>query len=182
MAVTRYKREQQTRLFAQRMFDRQENAKLITKETNRIVDEAIAEGKSPDEIKDIFRVEARKAKNYAMTAAVTDATRIENVAREDAYKQISDMGILIIKTWLTTMDGRQRESHDAINKEEQFIDDKFSIGGMYPGDPKLPPQERYGCRCRTLPEVLGVDKLTAENKAKFISKINQLSNRILNKL
>jgi SPP1 gp7 family putative phage head morphogenesis protein len=55
------------------------------------------------------------------------------------------------KEWLTTIDGRERETHAAINGEIQDIDKPFSNGLMFPGDPSGSPEEIVNCRCVELP-------------------------------
>jgi uncharacterized protein with gpF-like domain len=56
-------------------------------------------------------------------------------------------------SWLTSIDGRERESHAAINGEIVEIGEVFSNGLLYPGDPSGPPEEICNCRCVSLPEL-----------------------------
>lgn len=51
------------------------------------------------------------------------------------------------KTWLTAGDGDVRQSHKRLHGEIVGIDEKFSNGLLYPGDPSGPPAEVIGCRC-----------------------------------
>lgn len=174
MAVSEYQRQRQTELFARRAYDKAAAEKKITKNTEKLLNDALKAGKSPDEIKKILANEARKAENYARTAARTDATRVENQARDDAYQAIAALNVYIIKKWDAIIDSRTRASHDAMNGEEQFAQDEFSNGGMYPGDPKLPPRELYNCRCTTQPEVIGLEDVSDEDKSAAIGEINAL--------
>lgn len=60
------------------------------------------------------------------------------------------------KEWLTSMDGRQRDSHGAANGQIRAIDEPFDVGGhemMHPGDKSAPPGEIVNCRCTELPVV-----------------------------
>lgn len=164
MAISKYKRESQTRLFAQRTYDKQKDAELITKNTERLIDKAIREGKTPDELKKIFTKEARKAENYAKTAMRTDVTRIENKARDDLYNEVFDLGANIIKMWNAVIDTKTRDSHAHMNGEEQLTDDKFSNGGKYPGDSNLPPEERMNCRCWITSKILNLNNIKSGNK------------------
>lgn len=176
--ANRYERQQQ-RYFKQRVYNKIEDKKNVSKAAERRIDKAIKQGKTPAQI---AKNEARIAENYARTAARTDATRLEGLARENAYQEIWDMGVMLAKIWNTIMDGHQRDSHGDMNQEEQFVDDKFSNGGIYPGDPNLPPEERYNCRCNTLPLVLELYKLSDSDKQRFIEKINELNDRVLKEL
>lgn len=55
------------------------------------------------------------------------------------------------KEWLTTIDGRERESHAVMNGEVVAINEQFSNGLMYPGDPSGDASEVVNCRCVELP-------------------------------
>lgn len=178
MAVSDYKRRKQTELFAQRAYDKAAAEKKITKDTKKKIDDAVKAGKSPEDIKKILANEARKAENYAKTAARTDATRVENQARQDAYQAIADLNVYIIKTWDAIIDSRTRASHVHMDREEQFAQDEFSNGGMFPGDPKLPPEEKMNCRCTTQPEVIGLEDVSDEDKSEAIGLINDLISMI----
>ncbi|MFA5385784.1 MAG: phage portal protein [Eubacteriales bacterium] len=57
------------------------------------------------------------------------------------------------KEWLTSIDGRERESHAAINHEVVDIDKQFGNGLSFPGDPSGPPEEVVNCRCVELPVI-----------------------------
>lgn len=53
----------------------------------------------------------------------------------------------IKKTWIAIMDDRTRESHWKTNGEVRSIDEKYSNGLMFPGDPTAPAEEVCNCRC-----------------------------------
>lgn len=58
------------------------------------------------------------------------------------------------KGWLSTQDGRVRETHDAANGQQVDISDVFTVGTAalkHPGDPDGPPGEIINCRCTLLP-------------------------------
>ena len=149
--ANRYQRQQE-RYFKQRTYDKVENYKVISKAAEKRIDKAIKEGKTPAQI---AKREAEISANYAKTAARTDATRVENLARADAMTEIANMGVMMGKKWNTIMDGKQRDTHGAIDGEEQFHDDPYSIGGLFPGDPNLPPSEP-AAQAAQFPEGVGV--------------------------
>ena len=55
------------------------------------------------------------------------------------------------KEWLTAIDGRERASHAVINHEVVGIDESFSNGLRFPGDPNGTAEELCNCRCVLLP-------------------------------
>lgn len=91
------------------------------------------------------------------TAALRDArtmtTSTENGGRMDAMHRAEGMGIKLKKGWLATLDGRTRHSHRLVDGEIVALNEEFSNGCMFPGDPDADPREVYNCRCRLLEDI-----------------------------
>ena len=51
------------------------------------------------------------------------------------------------KAWISVGDDLVRHSHAAQDQEEVAINDRFTNGLLYPGDPEGPPEETCSCRC-----------------------------------
>lgn len=83
----------------------------------------------------------------AARAARTCVTAAENSGRVDSYRRAERLGIKVRKQWLATLDGRTRSSHRELDGESVGVEEAFSNGLMYPGDPSGPGVERYNCRC-----------------------------------
>lgn len=74
----------------------------------------------------------------------------QNAGRMDRLHEAEEMGIEVRKKWLATLDQRTRDTHQALDGQEQPIDEPFVVDGMkidYPGDPFAPPELVYNCRC-----------------------------------
>lgn len=56
-------------------------------------------------------------------------------------------GLTLRKEWVAASDARTRDSHAAIDGETVGMDDAFSNGLMYPGDPSGDAGEVINCRC-----------------------------------
>ena len=105
----------------------------------------------------------------SVTANIVDAT---NRHKDDPYFYSEDRARLIAeeesnsifqytefeeasknkryKTWLTIMDGHQRESHGLVNGTTIPIDEEFILEGgtcQFPREDTLPDEEVCGCRC-----------------------------------
>ena len=105
----------------------------------------------------------------SVTANIVDAT---NRHKDDPYFYSEDRARLIAeeesnsifqytefeeasknkryKTWLTVMDGHQRESHGLVNGTTIPIDEEFILEGgtcQFPREDTLPDEECIGCRC-----------------------------------
>lgn len=85
---------------------------------------------------------------YARTAM----TGAQNAGRIERMQEAREMGIRVKKKWLATLDSRTRDSHAAMDGETRDIDEKFSNGLLYPGDPKGDPAETWNCRCTLINE------------------------------
>ena len=86
----------------------------------------------------------------AMRIARTEGHRIQCQAGMDACHNAKDRGADVVKQWDSTLDGRTRDSHARIDQEIRELDEKFSNGLMFPGDPSGAAAEVIHCRCALL--------------------------------
>jgi hypothetical protein len=66
----------------------------------------------------------------------------------DACYKAKDKGADVVKQWDSTLDSRTRESHMIVDGEIRELDEAFSNGLMFPGDPAGGAAEVINCRCR----------------------------------
>lgn len=104
------------------------------------------------------RYSARLLQLRGEVIARTEGLPAIRAAKREAYQQLVDAGRvdaqLIVRTWITTRDGRERETHGAMSGQKvRGLDAPFrSPGGAmlrYPGDSSLgaPASEIVSCRC-----------------------------------
>lgn len=107
----------------------------------------------------------------AKTIARTESHRIQLTSTADAQQIAKDRGADVVKQWDATLDRRTRPSHQRVDGEIREIDEKFSNGLMYPGDPAGGASEVVNCRCAMLTRArwaLDEDELkTLQDRAKF---------------
>lgn len=84
---------------------------------------------------------------YALRVARTEGHRIQCQATMDACYKAKEKGANVVKQWDSTLDGKTRESHARIHMEIRELDEKFSNGLMFPGDPSGGAAEVVNCRC-----------------------------------
>lgn len=98
------------------------------------------------------QLEAKTGIGYtnAIRIARTEGHRIQCQATMDACYKGRDMGADIVKQWDSTLDGRTRPSHVRIDGEVRELDETFSNGLRFPGDPHGPAREVINCRCALL--------------------------------
>ena len=131
-----------------------------------VIRQGMKKGHSIDKIADsLFKVTDMDIKACYRTAR-TGVTAAENMARIDSFLDAQEMGINMTKQWYATKDNRTRTSHRTIDGERRAIDEPFTNGLMFPGDPDGEPAEVYNCRCTLLGvadefEVLSVPKSPA---------------------
>lgn len=88
--------------------------------------------------------------NNAVRIARTEGHRIQCQSTMDACYKAKDRGADIVKKWDSTLDGKTRTSHAMVDGEIKELDEKFSNGLMFPGDPSGKAAEVVNCRCALL--------------------------------
>lgn len=84
------------------------------------------------------------------TIARTEGHRIQQTSTADAQQTAKAKGADVVKQWDATLDGKTRDSHRRVDGEIRELDEKFSNGLMYPGDPSGGAAEVVNCRCASL--------------------------------
>lgn len=106
----------------------------------------------------VTRYSARLVRQRGEIIARTEGLPAIRAAKHEAYQQLADDGRIdvmdIVRGWSTTTDGRERDTHGAMNRQEvRGLDAPFiSPSGArfrYPGDSSLgaPLKELAACRC-----------------------------------
>lgn len=92
---------------------------------------------------DVFK-DAEEVRSVAGAAALV--TAFSAFATTEAAKQVSTDDRKATKTWVVTSSS-PRKSHSRINGETVPVDQKFSNGADWPGDPVLGADGVAGCKC-----------------------------------
>lgn len=103
--------------------------------------EAALDAEDPGEaLTHVFEVAAEVRAAQIATTLVTNLTGFGTV------EAVRHGGFSATKTWRTTS-GHPRSTHSALSGQTVAFDKKFSNGARWPGDTRLPEDERAGCRC-----------------------------------
>lgn len=117
--------------------------KTITQEISR----GIASGLPYSDIaRNINNVSSSGLYN-AKRIARTEGHRIQQTSSRDAQYAAKEKGCDVVKQWDASLDGRTRDSHARVDGEIRELDEKFSNGLMFPGDPSGSAAEVINCRC-----------------------------------
>ncbi len=109
---------------------------------------------------------------HSLTISRTEGHRVQEKAGLDALRRAKEKGADVIKQWDSTLDGNTRESHRQVDGEIREVEEKFSNGLMYPGDPSGPAAEVCNCRCTML-------KQARRNIGTGFSKMNNETGEII---
>lgn len=110
--------------------------------------QGILQGEAITKIAKRFQSVSGMDERAAIRNARTAMTGAQNGGRLDAMERAKERGIDVKKAWMATLDNRTRDSHVELDGQEQEIDDEFTNGLMFPGDPEGEAAEVYNCRCR----------------------------------
>lgn len=140
----------------ERYFSRERRDKRF----DAVVRRAIKEGK-PVDAATVTRLTSRYAdrllKLRGDTIGRTESMASLNQAQHQAYLQAVEKGTIgarsVRRTWSATRDNRTRDSHRKLNGETVGLNERFSNGLMFPGDPAGDIGETANCRCHLLVRV-----------------------------
>lgn len=134
---------------------------------DRLVLSAIREGKPLDAAtveRALGAYADRLLELRGSTVARTESMAALNQSNIEAYQQAIDTGQVqaqnVRKVWVATQDARTRDSHRHMDRESVGINERFSNGLMYPGDPNGAASEVINCRCTMFTRVDHLANLT----------------------
>lgn len=117
--------------------------KTITQEISRGIATGLGYGDIARNISNATKAPISRTK----TIVRTEGHRIQQTSTADAQQAAKDKGADVLKQWDSTLDGKTRDSHRRVDGEIRELDEKFSNGLMFPGDPSGSAGEVINCRC-----------------------------------
>lgn len=109
--------------------------------------QGVLQGESIKDVSKRLEKVTNMDRSAAMRNARTAMTATMNVGKLDGYKRLQEMGLNTKKQWVSSHDSLTRESHIAVDQEIVGLDEPFSNGLQFPGDPDGEAAEVYNCRC-----------------------------------
>lgn len=122
----------------------------LKKQISVEVSRGIAIGATYEEMKRNLHNVSGIGLRRAGTIVRTEGHRILQISADDARHKAQEAGADVVKQWDATLDGKTRKSHRKVDGQIRELDEPFSNGLMYAGDPKGKPEEVINCRCATL--------------------------------
>lgn len=147
-------------------FDKAKDTAWNSRHVTSAVTQAVLQGQTVPQLAASIAGIAAMDQRAAMKAARTAITSAHSLGKLKGYERAADMGIGVKKQWLAALDSRTRSSHRHLDGETVGLDEEFSNGLKYPGDPDGPGSEIYNCRCTLVPVIDGVeyDEVERANK------------------
>lgn len=127
-----------------------EDVAALKKKITAQVSRGIATGMSYQQMAQQLEAYTKIGYNNAARITRTEGHRIQVQAGMDACYKAKDKGADVVKQWDATLDGKTRKSHRKVDGEIRELDEKFSNGLRYPGDPAGGADEVVHCRCALL--------------------------------
>lgn len=127
-----------------------EDVALLKKKITAQVSRGIATGMSFQQVALQLAAYTNIGYNNAVRIARTEGHRIQVQSANDACYKAKEKGADVVKQWDATLDGRTRPSHARVDGEIRELDEAFSNGLMFPGDPNGSAKEVVNCRCALL--------------------------------
>lgn len=148
-----------------------EDVAMLKRKISAQVSRGIATGMSFQQVAQQLSATTNIGFNNAVRIARTEGHRIQVQSGMDACYKAKEKGADVVKQWDSTLDSRTRDSHVAVDGEIRELDEKFSNGLMFPGDPSGGAAEVVNCRCALLQRArwaLDEDELQAlKDRAEF---------------
>lgn len=146
--------EQDRKLLPEWKIDQPKDYDWNNKKVNRQITQGIIQGESLEKISNRLSENlSAQNENSMKTFARTAMTGAQNAGRLDRMRQAEELDIKIEKEWMATLDGHTRDSHARLDGEHVPVNEDFSNGLEYPGDPYGKPAEVYNCRCTMVSDV-----------------------------
>lgn len=117
--------------------------KTITQEISRGIASSLPYRDIARNISNVSKAPLSRSK----TIARTEGHRIQQTSARDAQQAAKAKGADVLKQWDAVLDGRTRDSHRRVDGEIRELEEKFSNGLMFPGDPSGGAAEVVNCRC-----------------------------------
>ena len=127
-----------------------EDVSLLKKKITAQVSRGISTGMSYQQVAQQLAGYTNIGFNNAVRIARTEGHRIQCQSGMDACYKAKEKGADVVKQWDSTLDVKTRSSHVDVDGEIKELNERFSNGLMFPGDPSGRPEEVINCRCALL--------------------------------
>lgn len=148
------------------------NMELLKVDVMREISRGVAQSLSYEEMARNLKNTTEVDFNKCLRIAKTEGHRVQCESAYNVQVRAKAKGANIMKQWDSTLDSNTRPSHQSVDGELVDVEETFSNGLLYPGDPNGMAKEVVNCRCALLQRAKWA--LTDEEFTKMNGKTNEL--------
>ena len=148
------------------------NLEVLKVDVMREISRGVAQSLSYEEMARNLKNTTEVDFNKCLRITKTEGHRVQCESAYNVQVKAKAKGANIMKQWDSTLDSRTRPSHQMVDGELVDVEEPFSNGLMYPGDPDGMAKEVVNCRCALLERAKWA--LTDEEFTKMNGETNEL--------
>lgn len=141
----------------------------LAENVTRNITEGLFQGDSYAKIAKRVSNQTEASYRQALRIAITESGRTNSEASQVGSERAQSMGIDLEKRWLSTLDGKTRDSHQELDGQAVPINGYFKINGLRAKQPRMfgVASEDIECRCTSINIVRGIaPELRKDNETK----------------
>lgn len=130
----------------------------LAKNVSKNIIEGLFAGDSYAKIAKRVSDQTEASYRQSLRIAITEAGRTNSEASQLSSERAQSLGIDMEKRWLSTLDGKTRSDHRALDGQQVPIDGEFKINGHSAKQPRMfgVASEDIRCRCTSINIVNGI--------------------------
>jgi SPP1 gp7 family putative phage head morphogenesis protein len=136
-----------------------DNARLLVRQIREEISRGIVQGYSYDKTARAVKERLDIGASKAIRIVQTETHRAQSQGTQAAFEEAAEKGLVFKRVWVSTLDGRTRDRHRALDGQKVDVDQPFEYGGMtamYPGGFGIASMD-INCRCTVRAEIEGME-------------------------
>lgn len=136
-----------------------DNARLLVRQIREEISRGIVQGYSYDKTARAVKERLDIGASKAIRIVQTETHRAQSQGTQAAFEEAAEKGLVFKRVWVSTLDGRTRDRHRALDGQKVEIDQPFKMGGMqamYPGGFGIAEMD-INCRCSVRADIEGME-------------------------
>jgi SPP1 gp7 family putative phage head morphogenesis protein len=113
-----------------------DNARLLVRQIREEISRGIVQGYSYDKTARAVKERLDIGASKAIRIVQTETHRAQSQGTQTAFEEAAEKGLVFKRVWISTLDGRTRDRHRALDGQKAEADQPFKMDGMtamYPG-------------------------------------------------
>jgi len=136
-----------------------DNAHILNRQIREEITRGIIQGYSYDKTARAVKERLDIGASKAIRIVQTETHRAQSQGTQMVFEQAAAKGLVFKRVWVSTLDGRTRDRHRALDGQKVDTDQPFKMSGMeamYPGGFGIASMD-INCRCTVRAEIEGME-------------------------